>query len=85
MSVGNGGQGAVTPLDFRTWYRYSKLRLNSAIFRSVFCIFALLPPPPERGCQVQRVNSAIFGLFSVTLHPGNFSADVIDTRNVFDL
>jgi len=37
MGVGSGGYA---PLDFRTsWYKYSKQRLNSAIFRPVFAIF----------------------------------------------
>jgi len=79
MRVGSGGRGA---LDFHTWYKYSRERLKSAIFRCFllfFGIFFRCPPLPWK-----RLNSAIFRIFcyfsvifSVAPLPGNFSADAL--------
>jgi len=64
MSVGSGGPGgrkSRAPLDFHTWYKYSREKLKSAIFRcsfAIFCLFSVAPPPPWK-----RLNSAIFSDF----------------------
>jgi len=51
MGVGSGGKGgAVTPLDFQTWYKYSKKRLKSG-------------PPWKRNSAIFRFFLLIFGLF----------------------
>jgi len=52
-AAGGRGEGRGRgPLDFQTWYNYSRERLNSAIFRSFFV-----------DSPWKRLNSAIFGLF----------------------
>jgi len=54
MGVGSGGKGGrVLPLlpDFQAWYKYSRWRLKSAIFRPFFAIFRSffsLGPPWKR-------------------------------------
>jgi len=78
MGVGSGSWGVVSsPLDFHTWYRYSRERLNSAIFRS-FSV-ALLSPP-ERGLTVQffAIFLLFFGLFFCCSAPEIFSANALD-------
>jgi len=49
MGVGSGEQRGHAPLDFHTGYRYSRQRLNSAIFRSflLFLVFFNCPPYME--------------------------------------
>jgi len=61
-------------LDFYTWYKYSRERLKSAIFRCFFCYFLVFFPLPP--LLWKRLNSAIFrifllffGLFSFVLSP----------------
>jgi len=53
MGVGSGEQGAVAPLDFQTWYKYSVDRGLNVLFRPFFAIFRsffpLPPSPPGRG------------------------------------
>jgi len=62
------------PLDFHTWCRYSRCRLNSAMFRSFFVIFWSFFRCPS---PWKRLNSTIFHSFFVTLPPGKFSADAL--------
>jgi len=62
MGVDSGGQGgAVAPLDFQTWYKYSKKRLKSAIFRPFLLFFGLFSVGPSW----KRLNSAIFRYFLI--------------------
>jgi len=43
MGVGSWGQGeAMATLDFHTWYKYSRYRLNSAVFWSLLLFFGRL-------------------------------------------
>jgi len=61
MCVGSEGQEGHAPLDFHTWYKYSRLWLSSAIFLSFLLFFGLFPigpHPPGRGLIV-----LFFGLF----------------------
>jgi len=40
--VGNGGQGAVAPLDFHTWHRYTVVERGLiVIFFGLFCYFSV--------------------------------------------
>jgi len=85
IGVGSGGKGDRAPPYFHTWYKYSKKRLKSAIFRCFFAIFwsffcCLLPP-------WKRLDSAIFWSFLLffwyffcSLFPGNFSADALESK-----
>jgi len=60
MGVGSEGQGGRGPPDFHTWYRYSRERLNSAMFRSFIAIFQtfsvglleIFMPMPLCGCAL---------------------------------
>jgi len=61
-----GGKGAVAPLDFHTWYKYSRKRLKIAIF-GVFAIFWIF-------CYF----SVFFSLRPPILSPGNFFADALN-------
>jgi len=56
------GQGGPRLLDFHTWYKYIRYRLNSAIYQSFFAnfwSFFSLPPLPWKRLN----NSAIFRSF----------------------
>jgi len=57
-----GAGGAVAPLDIHTWYKYSRERLKSAMFRCFSAIF--VAPPPWK-----RLNRAIFQTFLLFFGP----------------
>jgi len=40
--------GVSRALDFNTWYRYSRWKLNSAIFLQFFALFSFVPPSPGK-------------------------------------
>jgi len=64
MGVGSGGKG-----PWYTWYRYSRKRLNSTIFRSFLLIFGLFSVAPSSPGNVSAdaLNHMLFGLF-LSLH-----------------
>jgi len=78
MGVGSGGQGGRAPLNFHTWYKYSKYRLKKAIFRPFFLLFfvffSVSPPLPRKWLNgaIFRYFLLIFGIFSVSPPPGKF-------------
>jgi len=72
MGVGSGEQeGRAPTLDFQTWYKYSKKRLKSAIFRPFFAGFRSFFPlaSPGRIMLFFGIFLLIFGVFSQTQVP----------------
>jgi len=66
MGVGSGGQGA--SLDFHTWNRYSRQRLNSTAFWPFFRCPPLLEenlPTPLTDCNYEKPCFVVTSCFQV--------------------